>query len=211
MTEPGLRDRKKQQTRAALMDAALRLVEARGYDQVTVDDISAAADVSPRTFFNYFATKDEAVIGSDPAANDGMRERILAADPEMPVIGAILQAMWPALAAMETEREIWFRRMRVMKQNPSLVVALMTRSERMESELAQTIAQRAGTAPDSGFPLLAAMCSGAAFRSALIRWAADREGGRSLSHYVNGAFGMLAAGLPDPTSEDAHDVSHPTT
>jgi AcrR family transcriptional regulator len=202
VTEPGLRDRKKQQTRAALIDAALRLVDERGFDKVTVEDISAAAEVSSRTFFNYFATKDEALFGDRVGDEIGMHERLLAADPELPVLGAILQASWPILADMEIERENWIRRIRVMKQNPSLVVALMVRSERIEGDLVAAIAQRAGVRPDSGFPVLAAVVSGAAYRAALIRWAGDREQRHTLIEYVNEAFGTLAAGLPDPTRED---------
>ena len=64
------------------------------------------------------------------------------------------------------------------------------------------IAERAGVRSDSGFPLLAAVVIGAAFRAALIRWAGDRAQERTLTDYVNEAFGTLAAGLPDPTRED---------
>ena len=184
------------------MEAALRLVDERGFDKVTVEDISAAADVSPRTFFNYFATKDEALFGDRRSDALGMRERILAADPEMSVLAAILQATWPLLAGMEAERKNWVRRLHVMKKNPTLVAALMARSERLESDLVLTIAQRAGVRPDSGFPMLAAVVCGAAFRAALIRWAGDPAQERTLIEYVNEAFGMVAAGLTDPTRED---------
>jgi AcrR family transcriptional regulator len=54
----GLRERKKQRTRATLIDAAVELCERQGYERTTVDQIAAVADVSPRTFSRYFATKD---------------------------------------------------------------------------------------------------------------------------------------------------------
>lgn len=65
-TEPcTLRERKKQQTRQALHDAALTLVSTNGLDGVTVEQICADADVSPRTFFNYFSSKAHAALGLD--------------------------------------------------------------------------------------------------------------------------------------------------
>ena len=66
VAELGLRERKRLATRRAIQLAALRLVKSRGLDNVTIDDISRDADISPRTFFNYFPSKESALVGEGP-------------------------------------------------------------------------------------------------------------------------------------------------
>src|ERR1700689_2440924 len=73
----GRRDRKKQATRRALRNAALDLVAERGFAHVTVEDIAGAADVATRTFFNYFPSKESAVIGADPERAAEVRASLL--------------------------------------------------------------------------------------------------------------------------------------
>src|SRR5688500_9321010 len=74
----GLRERKKAETRRALASAALRLAEELGPDRVTIEAIADAAGVSPRTFFNYFPSKDDAVAGTPPAHSSELLADLLA-------------------------------------------------------------------------------------------------------------------------------------
>ena len=100
----GLRERKKLATRLTLHQAALELVAERGLDAVSVDDIAARADVSPRTFFNYYPSKDDAVIGIDPDAPGRLAEAFAArpAD-ESPIqaLHAVLLARAADMAASD--------------------------------------------------------------------------------------------------------------
>jgi AcrR family transcriptional regulator len=194
---PGRRDRKKQQTRAALIAAALRLVAERGFDHVTVEDIAEAADVSARTFFNYFASKDEALTGSQFGDDTELHERFLAVPPGVPVIGALRIALAPAIEQMQAEQELWFLRLKVVTENPSLLPRLLARSTVAEQAMMAAIAERTGLGPDSGYPMLVTAVTGAAYRTAMIRWARC-AGARPFASFVDEAFDTLATGLADP-------------
>ncbi len=84
----GLRERKKLATRQALLDAAERLFEARGYDQVTVAEIADAADVSVKTLFTYFASKEDLAFGAEHELRDDLVRAIVGRDPGASVIAA---------------------------------------------------------------------------------------------------------------------------
>ena len=198
---PGRRDRKKQQTREALIAAALRLVDERGLDGVTVEEISAAVDVSPRTFFNYFAGKDDALIGEPLIEPAEVRARLAAVPAEISVIGALLLTLAPAIAQIQAARELWLLRMRVIENNPGLLPTLMALGAEAEQQLVAALAERTGTPVTSAFPQVVAAASGAAFRVAMLRWCAA-DGARPLTELVHEAFGVLASGLADPTNEE---------
>ena len=197
----GLRDRKKQQTRDALVAAALRLVDERGLERVTVEEISEAADVSPRTFFNYFATKDDALIGDPIVDAVEMRDRLSLVPADVPIIDALLLALAPAVAAIQAQRALWLVRMRVIDNNPGVLPALMARGMVAEREFIAALAERTGSTPADALPQIVAAASGAAFRIAMMRWALD--GDRDFSHFVNEAFAVLAGMATTPTDEEA--------
>jgi AcrR family transcriptional regulator len=120
MTHPGLRERKKQRTREAIVDAALRLFEERGFEQTTIADIAEAADIAPRTFFGYFPSKEDVVFADFPQTLETLAERLRGrADEETAIdairawIGALLEER-----GLHDERELC--RKRVIGEAPAL-------------------------------------------------------------------------------------------
>ncbi|MFE0024866.1 TetR/AcrR family transcriptional regulator [Amycolatopsis sp. NPDC059021] len=81
----GLREAKKEQTRRSLIGAALRLFDEHGYEQTTVADIAGAAGVSPATFFNYFATKEDVVFADQHLYDEVLHEVFATADDSEPI------------------------------------------------------------------------------------------------------------------------------
>ncbi|MEW2291193.1 helix-turn-helix domain-containing protein [Streptomyces sp. NPDC006743] len=99
---PGLRERKKQATREALREAALRLAVERGPDQVRIEDIAAAAGVSPRTYHNYFASREQAIVS---AVTVDREARIAAAVAARPPGVRLADAVVDAVLGQYTDRE----------------------------------------------------------------------------------------------------------
>src|SRR4051812_28849917 len=194
----GLRERKKLATRHALHEAALRLVAERGLEHVSVDDIAERADVSPRTFFNYFASKDDAVLGLDPSASDHMVASLRARPAEESPMQAMRTVARAQAAEMAEETELWPLRLRVIDASPALLGRLAASFGRSERAMATAIAERTGRAVDDLYPLLLAGVAAAAMRGALHRWLAV-DFTASLPDLVDEAWAPLAAGLPAPT------------
>src|SRR6202034_453892 len=127
VTEPpaSLRERKKLATRRLLRRAALDLVAERGLASVTVEDIAEAADVSPRTFFNYFPSKEAALFGGDPDRAADLREHVISEAPGEPALAALgvvlaqdAEAMAGELRSLGGDPADWLRRMKVARTDP---------------------------------------------------------------------------------------------
>ncbi len=144
----GLRERKKQATRRALSLAAMHLAVQRGIDNVLVEDIAAAADVSPRTFNNYFASKYEAICAT---AMDRGRElgTALRARPDgEPLWDAISHAVLDVHAAADRAPDKdWIAGLRVVIRSPELQGEYLKSRYVMQHSLAAAIAERTGTDP----------------------------------------------------------------
>ena len=105
---PGLRERKKQRTRSMLIDAAVRLCEKQGYEGTTVDQIAAVADVSPRTFSRYFATKDAVILALVDDMVDAIAVQLVKQPPELTELDALLAAHIAMIRATTTAAEDGF-------------------------------------------------------------------------------------------------------
>jgi AcrR family transcriptional regulator len=194
----GLRERKKLATRLALHQAALQLVAERGLDHVSVDDIATRADVSPRTFFNYFSSKDDAVVGLDPAGPQRQAEAFANRPAQESPVQALRAVAVAQAAEMAEEPELWPLRLRVIDAHPALLARLAAGFGESDRALAAAIAERTGTRADVDvYPTLLAHVAGAAMRSALHRWPAT-DFRASLPDLVAEAWDLLAAGLPAP-------------
>ena len=146
----GLRERKKQRTRDALLRAALELFTAQGYEQTTVDEIADAVDVSQRTFFRYFATKEEAAF----AVQHMVEQRFVRALEERPAEEGPFDAMrnavlcaWDQIGEAIEEVvpvELYLRTFQVIESTPALLAVHLRRSTEMEESIARLIAEREG-------------------------------------------------------------------
>ena len=194
----GLRERKKLATRTALHESALRLVAERGLDAVSIDDIADRADVSPRTFFNYFAAKDDAVLGLDPDSSARQVSAFLARPADETPVQALRAVAHAQAEEMATDTELWPLRLKVIESTPALLARLAAVFGEGERVLAEAIAQRTGTrAGADAFPTLLAGVSGVAMRTALHRWFAS-DFTAALPDLVDQAWDLMTAGLPAP-------------
>jgi len=195
----GLRERKKLATHQALSSAALRLAVERGLDNVTIENITAEADVALRTFRNYFASKYEAVaaIGADRARRIGMS--LL----ERPVTEPLWEALTHAVLEHYEGTDQAFGRERMaalgrVLQTPAMRGEYLKVNFEMQNALAAAIAERIGTGLEADmFPQVLAGAVTAASQVAIRRWyAADPP--EPLRPILERALRQLASACSQP-------------
>ncbi|GAA3889073.1 TetR family transcriptional regulator [Streptomyces sedi] len=194
--ELGLRGRKKLATRRALSEAALRLAAARGLESVLVEDIAAAVGVSPRTFNNYFSSKQEAIVSLVLARATGLCDAVASQPPELPLWDAIAEAAIQHVRPDDSEQ--WKMGARLIRDTPSLEAEQLKAYAGIESSLAEVIAARTGTDPRVDlFPGLAASVAVGAIRAALRHWL-DTEETRSYPDLLSAVLRGVGTGLGEP-------------
>ncbi|QLY31972.1 TetR/AcrR family transcriptional regulator [Nocardia huaxiensis] len=151
---PGLRERKKQQTRARIIDVALELCDAHGFDATTVEQIADAADVSPRTINRYFASKEDIVIAPIAEWGTALADHLRAE----PVTGNELQALMNAFLAVidgviERDEPLpfrWFQQMqRIIRGSAAVRAYSLDAAEHKTEQVTAAVAERLGAAVDS--------------------------------------------------------------
>lgn len=200
MPTSGLRERKKAATRQSIADAALALALERGPGAVTVDDIADAAEVSTRTVFNYFPSKEAAILGFDPRRGEDVVVALRERPPHEPPLEAIHAALHAAMGASPTDETAaeWSARARLVSEHPHLLAAYLAGFATLEAQLAAVVAERLDLDPEADtYPRLVVTVAMAATRLA-IHQAIEASTPSTIPQGVDQAFAALAAGLPPP-------------
>ncbi len=188
---PGLRERKKARTRAAIREHAFRLFREQGYEATTVEQIAAAAEVSPSTFFRYFPTKEDVVLQDDM---DLMwAEAVKAQPPELPPIAALRAAM-PAVFTSLTPEQL-----ALLAESAQLAVSVPAVRSRFLDEFGRTIqvigeaiAERTGRSPDDR---AVRTLAGAMMGIATAAWFATSSLPEMMEEFSQG-LDLLEKGIP---------------
>ncbi|MBB6352000.1 AcrR family transcriptional regulator [Nonomuraea muscovyensis] len=149
----GLRERKKEKTRLAILDAALDLFLEQGYDSTTVEQIAGSVEISPRTFFRYFAGKDHLALWFHDQGEEIMLDTLRARPADEPAFTSLMHALRAVLSDMQdstpedTARFLKLRRL--LDGHPHLVGLSVARGADTERRLAAEIAARRGVDVDT--------------------------------------------------------------
>ncbi|WP_169795369.1 TetR/AcrR family transcriptional regulator [Kribbia dieselivorans] len=186
----GLRERKKRQTRADLHRAAIELAVERGdVAAVTVEEMAARAGVSARTFFNYFATKEAALLGSDPDTPAIIEESLLGRPADEPPLTSLRETFRVMLAALEEDRAAWVARRTLFDSNPELLPVLLGKNHRHEQAAVKAMRARMDRPAPDPLPTIIVGAAIGAVRGAMLRYWYEPE--TPLNDCLDGSFDVL--------------------
>ena len=192
--ELGRRERKKLETRRALRDAALRLVAERGPDDVSVEDIAEEADVSVRTFFNYFSSKEDALFGWDPEALEAITEAVVsrpANESPFKALRAVLRGFFDEVEAPSWADQRALRH-QLLHRHPSLLPRFLATHHQMDEALLRGLVTRLGE--ESLYARLVVTTTSGAMRLTLSHWEATGRK-QPVTDLLDEAFDTIERGL----------------
>ncbi|WP_326820515.1 TetR/AcrR family transcriptional regulator [Streptosporangium sp. NBC_01756] len=193
-----LRERKKLRTRRALAESALRLFTERGYDATTLDDLCDAVEVSKRTFFRNYPSKEDVALAADSDLWSAYLDSVVTQELNGPLLEALRVALDATLGAMDLD---WDRRFLATRALSEAVPALQAHSlgycQDTTRALVEAVGNRSDTDIDEVRLRLIVEIFVAAWRTASLRWTAQGgHGGRdALTKLVEETFAEIPAAL----------------
>lgn len=187
---PGLRERKRRETFARIIDKGLKLFVKHGYEGTTLDAIAQAAGISRRTFFYYFKSKEDVLLAAhDSGFREALRPAMLRESPDQPPLDAVRECLVKLASRYETRESIVFDRLMESTE------ALRARKEAVFVEAEQILLEAMSAlwpapARRDGLRLVAMVAMGT-LRLALEKWKQD-DAARPLATYVRQSFTLLA-------------------
>ncbi len=191
MSPPGLRERKKLKTKEAIQREAMRLFQEQGYEETTIEQIAAAAEISPSTFFNYFPSKEDVILFD---RYDPMIVSFMSSRPAGEALSTIFYGAIHGLArVMEHDRDVILARAKLSLEVPELRARFWEEMEKARDLLAGIMAARTGRDPaDFELRVLAMVFVAVSFEG-LQEWL--RRGGRGdMMKLVTEALDMAQVG-----------------
>jgi AcrR family transcriptional regulator len=197
--DEGLRERKKRETRAALSQAAIRLCVQRGWDDVSLADIADAANVSERTFRNYFTSKAEAIAATHLERALRTADELRARPADEPLWDAVTTAVTAQYdGTTDVEPMAWLAGVRRIFAEPAVQGEILKANATAQEELAVAIAERTGLDLDGDvYPRLLAAVVSAASGTAVGEWFLNGPRDSVVPH-IRAALDQVRAGLPLP-------------
>ena len=197
----GLRERKKSATKDALSRAALKLALDRGLAGVTAEAIADVVEVSPRTFHNYFSSKEDAVLFVLDQAVQSLASAFFDSDPSAPVLDSLEVVLCEFVSsAGALDRMVAVTRL--MAEHPTLVARHVATLDSTSDAMVREIARRTGTNADTEvYPRLIYHATNAVGRAVVelqVDSGADAAATPALVGLVHDGFAQLRQGLPQP-------------
>jgi AcrR family transcriptional regulator len=205
--QTGRRERKKQRTREALIDAAFTLFAEKGFETTTVEEIADTVDVSSRTFFRYFSSKEDVVLTYQEEQFAALMEALAARPADEPVVTAMHRAGVAVIRACE-EGEFGFDPAKfsciqqLMQNSPAVFSRSLENGQKKHAQITKLIAERMGVDPEKDMrPHVAAATVSCTFQAAFEVWihGKTKTKAESFSDLLDQIFAILEDGINYPS------------